>query len=151
MGTTIDEENIVGKGEALGSIFGKIIRGELPCYKIYQDAQVFAFLDIRPLSPGHTLVIPKREIDDMLDVPRELYLKVMEEAQRISWALQKATSSRRVGLIVQGFEVPHFHVHLVPINRPGDMLFSNARPQEATEMEEMQKKITRYLKEKGGE
>ena len=132
----------------MGSIFGKIIGGEIPCYEIYQDDQVFAFLDIRPLTPGHTLVVPKREIDDMLDVPGELYLKVMGEAQRISRALQKATSSRRVGLIVQGFEVPHFHVHLVPINRPGDMLFANARPLEEREMEEVQQKILGFM---GGE
>ena len=129
----------------MSSVFSKIIRGELPCHEIYQDEQVFAFLDIRPLTPGHTLVIPKREIDDMLDVPRELYLKVMEEAQRISWALQKATASKRVGLIVQGFEVPHFHVHLVPINRPADMLLANARPCSEREMVEVRKKIVHYL------
>ena len=102
-------------------------------------------MDIRPLTLGHTLVIPKREIDNMLDVPRELYLKVMEEAQRISRALQKATSSKRVGMIVQGFEVPHFHVHLIPINRPGDMLFANARPLEVGKMEEVREKILRHL------
>ena len=134
----------------MNSIFSKIIRGELACYEIYQDEEIFAFLDIRPLALGHTLVIPKREIDDMLDVPRELYLKVMEEAQRISSALKKATSSRRVGLIVQGFEVPHFHVHLVPINRPADMLPANARPREAPEMEDIRQKIVHCL-EQGAE
>ena len=81
----------------------------------------------------------------MLDVPRELYLKVMGEAQRISMALREATASHRVGLIVQGFEVPHFHVHLVPINRPGDMGFSSARPREAKEMEDVRQKIVQYL------
>ena len=131
----------------MGSVFSKIVAGELPCYEIYSDDRVFAFLDIRPLSPGHTMVIPKREIDNMLDVPRELYLAVMGEAQRISRVLQRATGARRVGLIVQGFEVPHFHVHLIPINRPADMLPSNARSMEAAEMEDMRQKIVRCLEE----
>ena len=134
----------------VSSLFSKIIRGELPCYKIYEDGQVFAFLDIRPLALGHTLLIPKREIDDMLDVPRDLYLTVMGEVQRISAALKEAAGSRRVGLIVQGFEVPHFHVHLVPINRPGDMALSNAREREAQEMEEMRQKIVQCLERRQG-
>ena len=135
----------------MSSIFSKIIDGELPCYKIYSDEHVFAFLDIRPLALGHTLVVPRREIDHMPDVPRELYLKVMEEAQRISGALQRATSSKRVGLIVQGFEVPHFHVHLIPINSPADMLLSNARSRETREMEEIHKKILQCLKKERSE
>ena len=134
----------------MSSLFSKIIRGELPCYKIYDDDQVFAFLDIRPLALGHTLLIPKREIDDMLDVPFDLYLKVMGEVQRISRALKEAAGSRRVGLIVQGFEVPHFHVHMVPINRPGDMAMSNARERGAGEMEEMQQKIVQCLNREHG-
>ena len=130
----------------MSSIFSKIIDGKLPCYEIYRDDQVFAFLDIRPLALGHTLLVPRQEIDSMLDVPQKLYLKVMDEAQRISRALQKATGSKRVGLIVQGFEVPHFHVHLVPINSPRDMVLSNASPRETQEMEEVQQKIVQCLK-----
>ena len=135
----------------MGSIFSKIIHGELPCYEIYQDNEVFAFLDIRPLALGHILVVPRQEIDDMLAVPLKLYLKVMEEAQRISNALQKATSSKRVGLIVQGFEVPHFHVHLIPINSPADMSPSNARSRDANQMQDIQQRIIQHLKkgEKG--
>ena len=131
----------------VGSIFSKIIDGELPCYEIYRDDRVFAFLDIRPLALGHTLLVPRREIDNMLDVPDSLYLKVMGEAQRISRALQRATASRRVGLIVQGFEVPHFHVHLVPINSPADMVLSNARSREPQEMGDIQQKIVQCLKQ----
>ena len=127
------------------SIFSKIIKGELPCYQIYQDSKVFAFLDIRPLNLGHTLLVPREQIDDFLDVPPPLYLKVMEEAKKISRAIKRATKAKRIGLIVQGFEVPHFHIHLIPINSPKDMILANAIPREEEEMKSIREKIVQEL------
>lgn len=129
----------------MSSIFTKLISGEWPSYEIYQDEEVFAFLDIRPISLGHTLVIPKEEIDMFTDVPTPLYLKVMEKAQHIGKAVHAAAETERVALIVQGFEVPHFHVHIIPVNLPGELKFSRAKDRSEKEMLEMQGKIVDKL------
>ena len=113
---------------APASIFTRIIRGEIPCEKILEDERFFAFLDIRPIAPGHTLVIPKNQTDKLFDLSRADLEGLLPFAQRIARALEKAVPCKRVGVIVAGFEVPHAHMHLVPIQEEGDLSFSNAKP-----------------------
>ena len=103
------------------SIFTKIIRGEIPCHKVYEDADVLAFLDIRPTNPGHTLVIPKAQIDHFSDLDDATTQKVMAVVQKVSRALRKAFNPQRVALVVIGDEVPHAHVHVIPYYQHGDI------------------------------
>ena len=109
----------------MASIFTRIINGEIPCYKIAETADYFAFLDISPCAPGHTLVVPKQETDYLFDLDDALYLGLMQFAKNISIALQKAVPCQRIGLTVIGLEVPHAHVHLIPINSMADMDFNH--------------------------
>lgn len=97
------------------SIFTKIIQGEIPCYKIAENETHFAFLDINPIVKGHTLVVPKKEIDYLFDLPDELLSGTMIFAKKVAGAIDKSLSPIRTGVIVEGLEVPHAHVHLVPI------------------------------------
>jgi histidine triad (HIT) family protein len=101
---------------ALPSIFTKIINGQIPCYKIYEDEYTFAFLDINPVQIAHTLIVPKIQTDYFVDVPEPFYSKVFQAAQIIAPALTKTTGKNRVLLTVEGFDIPHFHLHLVPAN-----------------------------------
>ncbi len=109
----------------MASIFSKIIAGEIPCYKIAEEEDFFAFLDIRPLAKGHTLVIPKEEIDYIFDLEDDLLSSYMVFAKRVSRAIQKAVPCKRIGMAVVGLEVPHAHIHLIPINKISDMNFAN--------------------------
>jgi len=102
----------------MASIFTRIIRGELPCYKIAEDEHHFAFLDINPASKGHTLVIPKEETDYLFDLSDERLQSLMVFAKPIALALDKALGSIRTGVVVEGMEVPHAHIHLIPIYNP---------------------------------
>ncbi len=99
------------------SIFTRIIKGEIPCYKLYEDELVIAFLDINPVRRGHTLIIPKVQVDYFVDVPSNYYQAVFSAAQKLAPAIQKALSVNRIGLSVVGTEVPHFHLHLIPIEK----------------------------------
>lgn len=127
------------------SIFTKIIRGEIPCYKIYEDEHTFAFLARDQIALGHTLIVPKVEVDYFVDVPEPYYSAVFKNAQPISRAIQAATGCKRVGTMVAGFEVPHFHYHLVPIDSIFDLNFSHARVRGQEEMKEIQEKIVKQL------
>ncbi len=109
------------------SIFTRIIRGEIPCEKILEDDRFFAFLDIRPIAPGHTLVIPKAQIDKVFDLSTEDLAGILPFAQRIATALEKAVPCKRIGMLVAGFEVPHAHIHLVPLQEEGDLSFAKAK------------------------
>lgn len=111
----------------MSSIFSKIVQGEIPCHKIAEDDQFLAFLDVMPLVEGHTLVIPKQEIDYIFDLDPEVLAGLMKFAQRIVPAIKKAISCKRIGLAVIGLEVPHAHVHLVPLNRMLDINFSQEK------------------------
>ncbi|MCW3127637.1 MAG: hypothetical protein JWO03_3295 [Bacteroidetes bacterium] len=97
------------------SIFTRIINGEIPCYKIAEDENYFAFLDINPLSKGHTLVVPKKEVDYIFDLDPDTYLGLMAFSQRLALAIGKSVPCKRVGVAVIGLEVPHAHVHLIPL------------------------------------
>lgn len=118
------------------SIFTRIIRGEIPCYKVAESETCFAFLDINPLAKGHTLIVPKKEVDYLFDVKDELYVDLMRFAKKVAIALEKAVPCERIGVTVIGLEVPHAHVHLIPINALNDMNF--AKPKLTMSAEELE-------------
>lgn len=99
----------------MASIFTRIVRGEIPAPKIYEDDETFAFLDIKPLTKGHTLVIPKQEIDHLDDCPPELYQAIFDTVHKVSNHLKKQLNPKRIALVVHGLEVPHAHVHVIPL------------------------------------
>ena len=107
----------------MASIFSRIVAGEIPCYKVAEDDRFFAFLDISPVSKGHTLVIPKQEVDYIFDLDDETYNGLMAFARRVARAMGEAIECKRVGVAVMGLEVPHAHVHLIPITAESDMNF----------------------------
>ncbi len=111
----------------MATIFTKIVRGEIPSYKIAEDERYYAFLDINPLAMGHTLVIPKQEIDYIFDLDAELLGGMMVFAQKVAKALKQTVPCNRVGVAVLGLEVPHAHIHLIPLNRESDINFSNPK------------------------
>lgn len=111
----------------MGSIFSKIVSGEIPAYKIAEDDNYLAFLDAMPLTEGHTLVIPKKEVDLIFDLESEDYKNLWAFAQNVAKKLGKAFPDKRVAVAVVGLEVPHAHIHLVPINGIGDLNFGNER------------------------
>lgn len=107
----------------MASIFTKIISGEIPCYKIAENDDFFAFLDINPNAKGHTLCIPKKEVNKIMDLDEETYLGLMAFSRKVGRALEKAIPCKRVGMTVIGLEVPHVHVHLIPLNEMKDATF----------------------------
>jgi len=107
------------------SIFTKIVNGEIPSYKIAEDDNYLAFLDVNPNAKGHTLCIPKQEIDKIFDMDDELYLGLMKFSKKVAIALEKTVPCKRVGMAVVGLEVPHAHVHLIPLNHMDEMRFQN--------------------------
>jgi len=109
------------------SIFSKIIAGEIPCYKIAENDHYIAFLDVFPLKKGHTLVVPKKEVDYLFDLDTETYAGLMSFTKEVAAALQKAVPCNRIGVCVIGLEVPHAHIHLIPINTENDMNFRNEK------------------------
>ena len=119
----------------MSSIFAKIIKGEIPCYKLAENNEFLAFLDIAPLAKGHALVIPKKETDYIFDMESQEYAQLWQFAQRVAVAQKKVISCKRIGVAVIGLEVPHAHIHLVPINGVEDINFS--RPKLSFEAEEM--------------
>ncbi len=108
----------------MASIFSKIAAGEIPSYKVAEDDRHYAFLDINPVAPGHTLVIPKKEIDYIFDLSDEEYASLQLFAKKVAAAMKKTLPCKRVGVAVIGMEVPHAHIHLVPINKESDMDFT---------------------------
>ncbi|KAB2814087.1 HIT family protein [Phaeocystidibacter luteus] len=111
----------------MASIFTKIINGEIPCHKVAETDFAISFLDIRPLKRGHTLVVPKEEVDKLFDLPKADYDGVMDLAYRVGAAMEKAIDCKRIGVAVLGLEVPHAHVHLIPIDSEKDLNFGNPR------------------------
>jgi histidine triad (HIT) family protein len=111
----------------MASIFTKIIRGEIPCYKIAEDERFIAFLDIHPLAKGHTLVVPKEEIDYLFDLDDDLLGDMMKFAKKVALAIDSTMDCKRVGIAVLGLEVPHAHIHLCPINDLYDIEFSKPK------------------------
>lgn len=127
----------------MASIFSKIAAGEIPSYKIAEDENFYAFLDINPVAEGHTLVIPKHEIDYIFDLDDSEYSDLQLFAKRVAKAIKKAIPCQRVGVAVMGLEVPHAHIHLIPINRETDMNFFGQKLSPAPErMKEIAEKIS---------
>ncbi len=129
----------------MSGLFLKIIKGEIPSYKIYEDENTFAFLDINPAAIGHTLVIPKKEIDLLWDLDDKDYKAVMDSANKIAQAIQKSVECKRVGMAVVGLEVPHAHVHLIPLNAMSDFSFSNKLQLSEEEFKSIQERIVKNL------
>ena len=107
----------------MASIFTKIVNGEIPCYKIAEDENYLAFLDVNPNAKGHTLCIPKQEINKIFDMEEEHYLGLMKFSRKIAKAVEKSVECKRIGVAVVGLEVPHTHVHLIPLQDMDDMRF----------------------------
>lgn len=130
----------------MASVFTKIINGEIPAYKIAETEDYLAFLDVFPLVKGHTLVIPKKEIDKIFEMDKALYLGLMDFAYDIAQAVEKAIPCIRIGVAVIGLEVPHTHVHLVPLNTVQDINFTNPKLKlENEEMIEITEKIKSFI------
>lgn len=111
----------------MASIFSRIIAGEIPCYKVAEDDNCFAFLDISPVSKGHTLVVPKLEVDRMYDLPEDVYTTLHLFARNVALAMRRTFDCNRIGSTVIGLEVPHVHIHLIPITLMSDMDFSGPK------------------------
>lgn len=111
----------------MATIFSRIIAGEIPCYKVAEDDKFFAFLDINPLVKGHTLVVPKQEVDYIFDLADEDLAAMHVFAKKVALAIGKAFPCKKVGMAVLGLEVPHAHIHLIPMQSEKDMLFSNPK------------------------
>lgn len=129
----------------MSSIFTKIVNGEIPCYKITEDANFLAFLDVNPNAKGHTLCIPKIEIDKIFDIEDDLYLGLMAFSKKVAVALEKTVPCKRIGMAVIGLEVPHAHVHLIPLNEMDEMRFQNKVSLSREEFESLAKAIQENL------
>jgi histidine triad (HIT) family protein len=111
----------------MSTIFSKIVAGEIPAYKVAEDDNYLAFFDISPLKKGHTLVIPKKEVDYIFDLDDKTYNGLMAFAKRVALAIEENVKCKRIGVVVLGLEVPHAHVHLIPMDKESDIRFSNPR------------------------
>ncbi|QLC66255.1 HIT family protein [Flavobacterium sp. LPB0248] len=129
----------------MASIFTKIVNGEIPAYKIAEDENYLAFLDVNPNAKGHTLCIPKQEIDKIFDMDEELYLGLMKFSKKVAAALEKTVPCKRIGIAVVGLEVPHTHVHLIPLNHMDEMRFIDKVSLSKEEFEALAKDIQSNL------
>jgi histidine triad (HIT) family protein len=130
----------------MASLFTKIIRGEIPCYKLAEDNRYFAFLDIRPVTKGHALVVTKEETDYLFDLPPDTLSGLMPFAQQVAAAIRAVVPCKRIGVAVLGMEVPHAHVHLIPLNAESDLDFRKAKALlSPEEMEELAGQIRAYF------
>ena len=129
----------------MSSIFTKIVNGEIPAYKIAEDDRYLAFLDVNPNAKGHTLCIPKQEINKIFDIEDELYLGLMKFSKNIAIALEKTVPCKRIGMAVIGLEVPHAHVHLIPLNEMDEIRFQNKVSMTKEEFEALAKSIQANL------
>lgn len=131
----------------MASIFSRIVAGEIPCYKVAETDSCLAFLDINPLAKGHVLCIPKQEVDYIFDLDDALFTELHLFSKRVAKALKKAVPCLRVGVAVQGLDVPHAHIHLIPLNSPDDLDFKRAdRPKVSPEeMKQLAASISNYF------
>jgi histidine triad (HIT) family protein len=129
----------------MSSIFTKIINGEIPSYKIAENENFIAFLDVNPNAKGHTLCVPKQEINKIFDLNEGLYLGLMQFSRKIAIVLEKAVPCKRIGMAVIGLEVPHAHVHLIPLNEMDEMRFQNKVTLTKNEFEDLVNEIQKFL------
>ena len=123
------------------TIFTKIINGEIPAYKVAENDKFLAFLDISPNAKGHTLCIPKKEVNKIFDLDEDTYLELMAFSRKVAKGIEKAVPCKRVGMAVVGLEVPHVHVHLIPLNSMGDMNFAQKQELSKEEFEQVARDI----------
>jgi len=131
----------------MSSIFTKIIHKEIPSYKIAEDHNFYAFLDVNPNAEGHTLVVPKKEVNKLFDLDDDTYINLMQFSKKVAIAIQKSIPCKRVGMSVIGLEVPHVHVHLIPLNSMKDATFGNKVKLTPEAFEEIAQKIRHNIKE----
>ena len=129
----------------MATIFTKIIKGEIPCHKIFENERYLAFLDVRPIKPGHTLVIPKKEIDYIFDADDKMIAELMVFAKKVARAIQKEIPCKKIGVMVAGLEVAHAHIHLIPIDSVHDLNFALAKSASGEELAETARKIRTRL------
>ncbi len=129
----------------MSTLFTKIIQGDIPCHKIAESDAFFAFLDIRPIAPAHTLVIPKLEVDRFFDMPTTYLEGILSFAKPIAEAIESIIPCERVGMMVAGLEVPHAHLHLVPIREIGDLNFANAKEATSDSLRDVHRQLTAIL------
>ena len=127
----------------MSSIFSRIIQGQIPCHKILENEEFLAFLDVKPINPGHTLVIPKKEIDYIFDLEDNLLGRLMIFSKKVAIMIKKEISCKRIGIMVAGLEVPHAHIHLVPMNALGDLTFARAKSASNDELAKIAEKIAK--------
>lgn len=130
----------------MASIFTKIVNGEIPCYKVAETEEFLAFLDVNPNAKGHTLCIPKKETNKIFDLDKDEYSRLMEFSRQVALALEKTVPCKRVGVSVIGLEVPHVHVHLIPLNTMDDARFINKVSLEKSEFKKLANAILKNLK-----
>lgn len=123
------------------SVFTKIIKGELPCHKVYEDELTLAFMTIQPVREGHTLVIPKKQVDQYIDLPDEDYEAVWRTVKKVATRIRSVTGKERVGIVVKGIDVPHFHVHLIPFNEDESLHGGDGEPAEAEDLARVAAKL----------
>lgn len=130
----------------MATIFSKILSGEIPCHKILEDKDYLAFLDLRPVNRGHTLVIPKKEVDYIFDLDDTLLAGIMPFAKKVAAAVKKTVPCKKIGIMVAGLEVPHAHVHLIPVlHSVHELAFANAKPAEASDLAALAEQIRKNL------
>lgn len=129
----------------MSSIFTKIINGEIPCYKVAENEDFYAFLDVNPNAKGHTLVVPKKEENKIFDLKEDAYLKLMQYTYKVAKAIEKAVPCERIGMTVIGLEVPHVHVHLIPLHSMADATFSKKEKLTKHEFEEIAHEIAKNM------
>ena len=132
----------------MATIFSKIISGEIPCHKVAEDEKCLAFLDIRPIVYGHTLVVPKIEVDYIFDLEDDIYTHLHLFAKKVAKVLDQEMDCLRVGVMVAGLEVPHAHIHLIPMNAISDLSFTNERPViSSEEMADLARRLSSAFRE----
>ena len=129
----------------MASIFTQIVQGNIPCYRVAETDDFLAFLDVNPNAPGHTLCIPKKEVDKLFDLDPQTYVGLMEFSRKVAKALEKSVPCKRVGLSVIGLEVPHVHVHLIPLNHMEDIRFVQKVSLSAQEFQELAQTIANHF------
>jgi len=122
-------------------LFCKIIKGEIPSYKIWEDENFFAFLDINPINPGHIILVLKKHLDYIFDLEESLYLEIFKTAKKLSEPLKRAVGAKRIALAIEGFLVPHAHIHLVPVNKVNDLDPNRAKKASPEKLSEIMERI----------